>query len=296
MTLKLNTEVCEPILKWPGGKRWLAPILSELLKAELANRYYEPFLGGAAMFLALSPTRSLLTDTNDQLIEFYETFVENHEEVIRRARQFSNEKSVYYRVRSSIPTSSIGKAARFLYLNKTCWGGIFRLNQDGFFNVPFGNSGRQIWRKTVISDTVARFKQATFSCLDFEEAFSKSVKGDVVFADPPYTSRGQFNGFVRYNERLFSWNDQIRLSKSAKTARRRGVFVAVCGSYHRDILGLYENWWVMETKRVSSVARKVTARKQVSECVVFSRKPSIPAIRVSRISQELIQSIPFHDC
>lgn len=288
-------QPCEPILKWPGGKRWLVPKLQGLLAAELENYYYEPFLGGAAMYLALSPTNAVLSDKNEQLIEFYRTCVENAEEVVSRARRFSNDEDVYYRVRSSKPNSSIGRAARFLYLNKTCWGGIFRLNQQGVFNVPFGNSGRKICKKSSVVNSSKRLQGATFWCCDFEESFSDAGKGDVIFADPPYTSRGQFNGFVRYNEKLFSWRDQVRLSESAKSARQRGTFVAVCGSYHRDILGLYENWWVVETQRVSAVSRKLGSRKQVTECVIISRKPKHQIADVKRISKDLVRSVPYHE-
>lgn len=288
-------KACEPILKWPGGKRWLVQQLSELLSEELGNFYFEPFLGGAAMYLSIEPKNAFLSDTNEQLIEFYLTCIRFSEEVIARARQFSNSEDVYYRVRSSNPTSPIGRAARFLYLNRTCWGGIFRMNQKGVFNVPFGNSGRIICNKAAVVESAMILRNANFSCCDFQEAFSDAGKGDVIFADPPYTSRGQFNGFVRYNEKLFSWRDQVRLSTSAKAARKRGTFVAVCGSYHRDVLGLYENWWVIETKRASAVARRLDARKQVSECVIFSRKPKIEIPDVFRITADLIQSVPFHE-
>lgn len=292
---KTKQQLFEPILKWPGGKRWLAPLLHELLKVELENYYYEPFLGGAAMYLAISPMNAVLSDTNEQLIDFYLVCSENAEEVVSRARQFSNQEDVYYRVRDSKPSSSIGKAARFLYLNKTCWGGVFRLNQKGEFNVPFGNSGRRLCKKKSVVASADKLKEATYWCCDFEEAFSDAGKGDVIFADPPYTSRGQFNGFVRYNEKLFSWRDQVRLSESAKSARKRGTFVAVCGSYHRDVLGLYENWWVIETQRASAVSRKLSSRKQVSECVVLSRKPRHQMTGIKRITKSLIRSIPCHE-
>lgn len=285
----------EPILKWPGGKRWLTVDVCPIVQEELAGTYYEPFLGGAAMYLSLDADDAVLSDTNCQLIDFYKTCVQFPERVVDRARQFLNDENTYYRVRSSNPTSDIGKAARFFYLNKTCWGGIYRLNKHGDFNVPFGNSGRKICNKHMFVGASAKLGRAELKCCDFADALSLSVSGDVVFADPPYTSRGQFNGFVRYNEKLFSWADQVRLCESARSARRRGVFVAVCGALHRDILSLYENWWVLTITRCSSIARKRESRKLVSECVLFSRKPKIKFSKIQKVTQTFIQSIPFYE-
>jgi DNA adenine methylase len=284
-----------PILKWPGGKSWVAERLSGILARELQRTYYEPFLGGAAVCIALDPECAVLSDTNSELIDFYNCVVANPERVVAAARRFRNTADEYYRVRASCPRTDIGRAGRFLYLNKTCWGGIYRINKVGSFNVPYGQGGRKICCEADIHNFALTSRGFTFVSRDFEDSFDEAVKGDVLFADPPYTSKGQFNGFLRYNEKLFSWSDQERLASYSHKAKRKGVFVAVCGSYHRDFLALYEGWWVAPLQRNSLVASRVSARREIWECILFSRFPTSNVLSVNRINCDLLLSIPHHD-
>ncbi len=247
------------------------------------------------MFLAVRPADAVLSDSNQQLVDFYETCVAEPDRVLDATLRNGNDEYSYYRVRASHPRLPVTKAGRFLYLNKTCWGGIYRLNRNGEFNVPFGNSMRPICNRDLVKKAAEAFGNAEFRCCDFSEVLREAEKGDVVFADPPYTSRGQFNGFVRYNETLFSWKDQVRLCEAARSARRRGAFVAVCGSYHRDVLSLYEGLWVLEVTRKSLVAKRPDARRSVSECLVFSRRPKTDVAGLQRISPELLRSVPHRD-
>lgn len=282
----------KPILKWPGGKRWLTSQVAPVLTNELTGTYFEPFVGGGAMFLALQPEVAVLSDSNPDLIAFYQACIANPAAVVAAAQRNSNCEDDYYFVRNSSPRTAVTKAARFLYLNRTCWGGIYRLNKAGEFNVPFGDNGRRICSRASIVEASKTFESASFLCSDFETMFTKAERGDVIFADPPYTSKGQFNGFVRYNERLFSWDDQRRLSRAAKAARSRGVFVSVCGSYHRDILGLYQNWWVLPLERESRVANDVNARRRVYECLIVSRRPKHKKSNLYRITDAHIAKVP----
>lgn len=269
-------EPCTPVLKWPGGKRWLAPTLAHALGADLRGRYYEPFLGGAAVYLRLQPVSAVLSDINAELVDFYNALAADPEALLRAVHRFSNTRICYYRVRSSEPRSAIGRAARFLYLNKTAWGGIYRLNRDGAFNVPFGNSDRAICSGKVVRAVARLFASASVVAADFEAQMSYTTKGDVIYADPPYTTLGQNNGFVRYNEQLFSWSDQQRLARAARAAKGRGAFVAVSGLWHHDMLGLYRGWWALQAVRPSLVSRQPRARRRVAEVVFFSRKPQLP--------------------
>lgn len=289
----MNDLSRKPILKWPGGKSWLVSDLVDVIHEELDGIYFEPFLGGGALYLALAPENSILSDTNSELIHFYQTCVNDPQSVVNAAQRHRNSEVDYYQVRDSCPRSNVGKAGRFLYLNKTCWGGIFRLNQKGIFNVPYGAPGRTICRRKSVEAAAKVFAQASLLCQDFAISMSCAGKGDVIFADPPYTAKGQFNGFVRYNEHLFSWSDQIRLCQSAKSARHRGAFVAVCGSFHRDVLSLYNGWWVLPTSRKSRVASSIKARNLVHECVVFSRRPRIEISSLRRITSDFIESVPY---
>lgn len=268
-------DECAPLLKWPGGKRWLAPVIVPIIRRELTGRYYEPFLGGAAIFTCLRPTKALLSDVSADLIRTLETIRDSPREVIAAVQRFSNTRDCYVRVRASVPRSPVGAAARFIFLNRTCWGGIQRFNQTGRFNVPFGNSGRVICR----SQNLVRFsdllKSASLKHGDFGTHMARAGVGDAIYADPPYTTLGQNNGFVRYNEHLFSWNDQRRLAQAARAAAARGAFVAVSGLWHPAMLDLYRGWTALELQRTVCVSRDVRARKVISEAVFFSKPPRI---------------------
>jgi DNA adenine methylase len=263
-----------PFLKWPGGKRWLSSRVAPILAAELSKTYFEPFLGAAAMYLALRPKAAVLGDTNGDLMQFLSTIREQPNEVVEHVWRFSNTQDCYYRVRASRPTTAIGQAARFLFLNRTCWGGVYRLNRNGEFNVPFGGSGRTICRRQDVLAVSNALRDATFLVGDFSQTIGNAAHGDVIYCDPPYTTKGAGNGFIRYNESLFSWADQSRLAREARSARRRGAFVAVSGLDHVEILDLYSGWWVARFKRHSLIGRAITSRRRISEVVIFSRRPT----------------------
>ena len=270
----------QPFLKWPGGKRWLTPLLVRIIRRELKRTYFEPFLGAGAVFLSLSPPRAVLSDSNGNLISNLRIIRKHAAAVVKAVHRFSNTKQCYYKIRQMTTRSDISRAARFLYLNRTCWGGIYRLNKAGRFNVPFGNSGRVICETRNVIDVAQLLRRATIKCADFEKVVGKAGEGDVVYADPPYTTRGQNNGFVRYNERLFAWSDQERLASACRHAARRGAFVVVSGLWHPDLLGLYTDWWAIRLSRVSTVSRELGGRREISEALLFSRKPELPGLGV----------------
>ena len=256
----------------------MAPLLVPVLRRELKRLYIEPFFGGGAAFAALKPKRALLSDVNEDLIRALRTIRTDHNQVSRAVHRFSNTEECYYEVRRSRPRTKIGHAARFLYLNRTSWGGIQRFNQEGIFNVPFGNSGRVICRKANLLEFARLLRTARLECGDFEDRVTRAGPGDVVYADPPYTTIGENNGFLRYNEHLFSWSDQQRLARSARAAAHRGAFIVVSGLWHSQIRMLYQGWWAAKLKRKVCVSREVNARRQISEAVLFSRKPKISGV------------------
>jgi len=268
-------SAASPCLKWPGGKQWLAPLLAPILRHELAGTYREPFIGGGAVFFQLAPKKALLSDINRALINFLCCLSSDPDAIARGVWRLSNTRECYYLVRASNPRKPLSAAARFIYLNRTCWGGIYRTNRRGEFNVPFGDSGRTVCRRAALSACSARLRGVKVEVLDFSEAIARAQRGDVIYADPPYTTRGENNGFVRYNERLFSWEDQIRLARSCHSARRRGAFVAVSGLWHDEVLALYRGWWAWRLERQCDVSRKVSARGLIHEALIFSRKPEL---------------------
>jgi DNA adenine methylase len=245
----------------------LAPILS----AELRGKYREPFFGGGAVFFQLRPRQAVISDVNPELIAFLKCLAHSPEEIVECVWRWTNARKCYDAVREARPRSPIGASARFLYLNRTCWGGIYRTNRAGEFNVPFGDSGRVICRRRQVLACASALQGVDIVGLDFADAVSAAEKGDVVYADPPYTTKGENNGFVRYNERLFSWDDQVRLAKVCSSARSRGAFVAASGLWHPELLKLYRGWWAWKVERVCRVSRTINARGSVNEAVLFSR-------------------------
>jgi DNA adenine methylase len=260
---------CLPFLKWPGGKRWIAKELSEIIQTCLApgGTYFEPFLGGGAVFFHLRPTNAVLGDLNADLIETYLTIRTNTPQVLRSLRRWPATHESYYRIRSSRPKSSVGRAARFLYLNRNAFGGVYRLNEKGEFNVPFGGRGHSIlWKTKLLSDAASALSTATLLNADFAQVMAKSGRGDVVFCDPTYTVAHDNNGFVRYNERNFSWLDQVRLASEAKLAAARGAMVFVSNAHHSSVRALYEGSAMAITlSRLSRVSRKLAGRGLVKE-------------------------------
>jgi len=260
-----------PFLKWPGGKRWLTGFLAPILGRSLTRRYFEPFLGSGAMYLALQPRTATLSDINEDLIQTLRVITQSADEVVTAVWRLSNTADCFYRVRASSPRSDIGRAARFLYLNRTAWGGIYRLNRFGEFNTPFGNSGRVICRRKAVVDAARHFERADLECTGFEDAVSRAQAGDVVYADPPYAGPNSgHESFMRYTPGRFRWRDQVLLAEVALDAAERGAVVAVSGRSDFEVEALYPGWTTMHLARNCRVSRRVDARAAFNEVVLLS--------------------------
>lgn len=271
-----------PFIKWPGGKRWLAPRLIEAVETELSGRYIEPFLGGGAMFFKLHPKRAVLSDVNPDLIELYRCVRDEPDRLLAKVWRFSNTAECFYRVRASRPRTTLGRAARMLYLSRTSFGGIYRLNRNGEFNAPFGNSGRVVCRRETVLAASAALKESELFCADFEARMNLAQQGDVIYADPPFAAGSECAGFRRYNGRLFTWSDQERLARAAGSAAARGALVVLSASWHPQVLELYRGFWAIRVERSSRVSRAVRGRGMVGEAVLLSRRPSSAALRGAR--------------
>lgn len=258
----------QAFLKWPGGKRWLTSRLVPVIRAFLKGQYIEPFLGGGAAFFALRPAKTLLSDINDDLINSYVQVRDNPEALERLLRAIPVDKQTYYQIRAQNPSIRLERAARFLYLNRTAFGGMYRLNRDGLFNVPYGGGERTpeiLWRTGLLSKASHALKKAKIQSSDFECIIDQAVAGDVVYCDPTYTVAHNKNAFVRYNERNFSWTDQNRLATAAKRACARGVFVIISNAAHESISKLYWPFRPLLLERPSLLSPHQKARGYVDE-------------------------------
>jgi len=233
------------------------------------GRFYEPFLGSAAMFLAMRPPRAVLSDLNKELINFYEELAGNWRELYDAMASLTNDSETYYRMRIARPRTPFRSAVRFFYLNRTCFNGIFRTNLRGEFNVPFGNNGRSILPDPHrFQQVAAAFRKSTLVAGDFEAACFNAAKGDLVFFDPPYTVSHENNGFIKYNANLFAWRDQERLKSLVDALTERGTFVVLTNACHDSIRRLYRAYAIYPFERSSTLSAVLHGRRNVTELII----------------------------
>jgi len=258
---------CSPLLKWPGGKRLLLKsIVSHLPRT--FGRYYEPFLGGGALFFALRPQNAVLSDNNPELINCYIQVRDHPKKVIASLKELKNSEEAYYRIRAQVPSGQIGKAARLIYLTTLAFNGIHRLNLKGEFNVPYGyKTHLQPCDPVKITRISKTLSFAQLVCADFGQAVKTATYGDLIYFDPPYTVVHQNNGFLKYNDKIFSWDDQIRLADLARELAKRGCHVLVSNADNPFLKDLYSGFKVQEIKRASVIAASGKFRRCISECI-----------------------------
>jgi DNA adenine methylase len=230
-----------PFLRWAGGKRWLVPQLPQMLGDLRFNAYHEPFLGGGSAFLGLSQgIPSFLSDLNAELIETYIQVRDDPQGVARELEQHKYLEEYYYHLRSVELDQPVARAARFIFLNHTSYNGIFRVNLQGKYNVPFGRRTPQIPNERDLLAVSRRLQNAVVYVADFAECLKNVSSGDLVFLDPPYTVSHNYNGFVKYNQKLFSWEDQTRLSTIVDDIKRKQAFYILTNASHPSIAELFD--------------------------------------------------------
>lgn len=259
-----------PFLKWAGGKRWLSERLKPLFDEPCVG-YREPFLGSGAVFFRYGPRPAVLSDANSELIECYQTIASDPELVAARLAELDDDHSdtFYYEMRSRQPSTEAERAARFLYLNRTCWNGLYRVNLKGEFNVPRGTKNAIILPTDDFGAAATLLRGAVVKVADFEESISEAKEGELVFADPPYTVAHNKNGFVKYNQKIFTWDDQRRLAACLLEATKRGVRVVVTNADHADVCNLYKDFPTrLSLNRHSVIAGGSTHRRATTELLV----------------------------
>ncbi|UOA24098.1 Modification methylase DpnIIA [Sulfitobacter pontiacus] len=262
----------KPFLKWAGGKRWLftAEFIEHLPGF---NRYIEPFLGGGAGFLSVEPNDAILSDVNPSLINVYHVIRDSFQDLVANlhSHQANHSPEYYYKIRGENFLCNIERAGQFLYLNRTCWNGLYRLNRKGQFNVPIGSKSKVILPDDDFCSVATALKKADIRCCDFEETINRAEAGDLLFVDPPYTVAHNNNGFVKYNENIFSWADQIRLRDSIDRALGRGASLVLTNADHFSVRDLYEEIGVHTSlSRLSVISGTAKGRSKVSELLVIA--------------------------
>jgi len=284
-----KNPLVKPFLKWAGGKRQLLPeILKYLPKNIGKTTYFEPFLGGGALLFELQPKQAIVNDSNRELINCYRVIKDNVEELIEvlKVHKAKNSKEYfdYLRERDRLKQynkfSDIQKAARIIYLNKTCYNGLFRVNSKGQFNVPFGSYKNP----NILDEAVLRGvndylnqKSVTFLNRDFAEAVKDAKKGDFVYFDPPYDPVSNTASFTGYDINGFNQNEQRRLKQVVDELTEKECYVMLSNSSTSFILDLYQDY--QKTTKIVSATRSINSnalkRGKINEVLVLNYVPKL---------------------
>jgi DNA adenine methylase len=258
-----------PFLRWAGSKRKLLKFLRPYIPKTF-NKYYEPFLGGGAMFFYLAPKCAEISDASPSLVRTYQAVRADPESILEPLRELKPDRRTFERLKGSAPRSPASKAIQFIFLNKACWNGLYRVNSDGIFNVPYGQPKTDfiIDEKNLRRCAIQlRRREVSTKCQDFEAINDRVRKGDFVFLDPPYVTSHNMNGFIDWNESLFRWDDQIRLASMAVRLARRGANVLITNADHPDVRKLYSSFGYRRLVRSTTLASDTDRRGRTTEAI-----------------------------
>lgn len=253
-----------PLLRWAGSKQRLVPKLANYWNSSF-KRYLEPFTGSAALFFHLDPVKACLNDINGQLIECYRELACDPDDIHRRVVAISSTEENYYLVRSLDPLglTPADRAARFIYLNRHCFNGIYRTNREGRFNVPYGAAkAGAVPHVEKFRDCARSIARAKLTSLDFDQFLQRNVRsGDFVYLDPPYAVANR-RIFRQYDKHSFGLEDVERLKKCLEMIDARGASFVVSYALSAEIKPIVQQW----------TARRVTAQRNVAGFAEHRRK------------------------
>ncbi|MBC8179893.1 Dam family site-specific DNA-(adenine-N6)-methyltransferase [candidate division KSB1 bacterium] len=259
----------KPFLRWAGGKRWFLKEIGRFLPEKI-NNYHEPFLGGGSVFFFLKPENvSYLSDSNTALINAYIQVRDNLTNVYSILETFENNKDEYYKIRETVYDDTISQAAQFIYLNRTNFNGIYRVNLKGEYNVPYGfKEYKVLFDYDVLLSASKILQNVILKAKDFEHTINLIKEDDFVFLDPPYTVTHVKNGFIKYNEKLFSWEDQKRLAETIRMIKSKGAYYLLTNANHESVEKLYgEIDKPISIQRYSVIGGKKAKRGEIQEFV-----------------------------
>lgn len=270
-----KNKLVAPVVKWVGGKRQLLDEITPLLPKRIST-YCEPFLGGGAVLFSIQPPRAVVNDLNVDLIIVYEVIRDDVESLIESLKKHENTSDYFYSIRdidrdkaSYQALTKIEKASRLIYLNKTCFNGLFRVNSSGEFNSPFGHYKNPNIVNEPVLRAVSKYFNAndiTFYSEDFAKTLGRVRKGGFVYLDPPYDPVSDTASFTGYNKGGFNRNEQIRLKNCCDELTQRGIKFLLSNSATDFIKDLYQEYdiTIVKAKRaISADARKRGAIEEV---------------------------------
>lgn len=257
-----------PLLRWAGSKKKLLPLLQQAAPKKI-RRYIEPFAGSAVLFLRLQPSKAILSDINTELIHTYEEVRTDPDAVWKRASSWSTEESFYYELRAVDVNmlSSTDRAARFVYLNRFCFNGVYRTNRKGQFNVARGRGYLGIPCRRQFRLFAERLSSVDLRCTDFQRTVSRAGAGDFVYLDPPYAGTGNRDR-GEYGPGTFKEVDLDRLAEGLKSASSRGSNVLISYADQPSILRRFRGWHVRRLQVTRNVCGFADARRTANEVLI----------------------------
>lgn len=263
-----------PFVKWAGGKNQLLPELARRAPKKF-NRYFEPFLGGGALLFYLQPKEAFVSDLNSELINLYEVVRDRLDDLIKSLKKHEHSEEYFYSLRnvdrelSYKRWGAVRRASRFLYLNKTCFNGLYRVNSLGQFNVPFGSYKNPNWVDEKNLRACSEVLQSVSTKVEpFERILSKVKKGDLVYFDPPYAPLTPTSNFTSYTSSGFTPDDQIRLSEFYKELDSKGAYLMLSNSSTPSVFDLYSDFNICEVKATRAINSCADKRGKVSEVII----------------------------
>ncbi len=268
-------EAAQPILKWAGGKRRLMADLCSRLPARFGG-YFEPFFGGGALFFHLQPALARVSDVNGELVNLYRVTRDHVEALIDDLQRHRYERNYYYAMRATDPgtLTAVQRASRTIYLNRTCFNGLYRVNRRGQFNVPMGRyQDPVICQPDRLRAASGLLAVADIREADFTWILDEARPGDFVYFDPPYQPLSATANFTSYARDDFSEKDQAHLAEVFATLARRGVKCMLSNSDTPLVRELYADFRCDQVLAPRAISRRGDGRQSVSEVIVLSYTP-----------------------
>lgn len=274
LVLEKTNNITYPIIKWAGGKRQLLSQLLECLPKSF-NRYFEPFVGGGALFFEIQPENGYISDTNEELINLYCTVRDNVYELIDDLNKHENTKEYFLKIRNLDRTSkykdisNVERASRFIYLNRTCFNGLYRVNSQGQFNVPFGKyKNPKIVNIDNLLNCSVLLKNTEIRYADFSMVLDSAKKGDFIYFDPPYVPLSQTSSFTSYTKEGFGMNEQVKLKEVCDELNYKGVKFMLSNSDTNIVRNLYADYNVETVFASRQVNANANGRGKITEVIV----------------------------
>ena len=272
-----KNKLVAPVVKWVGGKRQLLDEITPLLPKRITC-YCEPFLGGGAVLFSIQPSKAIVNDLNVDLITVYEVIRDDVEALIESLKKHENTSEYFYALRdidrdkvSYQSLSKVEKASRLIYLNKTCFNGLFRVNSSGEFNSPFGHYKNPNIVNEPILRAVSKYfntSNIAFYSEDFSKTLSRVHKGGFVYLDPPYDPVSDTASFTGYNKGGFDRSEQIRLKRCCDELTQRGVKFMLSNSSTEFIKELYQEYDITIVKAKRAINADASKRGAIEEVLV----------------------------